>query len=165
MENLKSNLVLIETVPEAQTASPTQSEAAGDNPGTAEVTSAEKALLGTTAQKIDGLAEQEEGRKVLKESLVNRLNYTHFQDEVIIVQFGHRQFDRTVSMLALPKPCYGDVLECHWVDATDVHSHMSAPTGSISFWYLAGRNSSKSVPEIIEIDGTGRASGIAGDQP
>ena len=30
MENLKSNLVLIETVPEAQTASPTQSEAAGE---------------------------------------------------------------------------------------------------------------------------------------
>ena len=83
MENLKSNLVLIETVPEAQTASPTQSEAAGDTPGTAEVTSAEKTLLGTTAQKIDGLAEQEEGRKVLKESLVNRLNYTHFQDDVI----------------------------------------------------------------------------------
>jgi hypothetical protein len=154
MESLKSNLVLIESAPEAQTASPTQPEAADENLRSAEVTSAEKALLGKTAQHIHGLAEQEEGRKVHKERLVNRLNYTHFQDEVIQVQFAHRQFERTVSIPAMPQPCLGDVLECHWAETADV----AAVLKSYDFKYIlvsCGQKFIKAVPEVLAVDEQG----------
>ncbi len=142
MENLKSNLVLIETVPEAQTASPTQPEAAGDNPGTAEVTSAEKALLGNTAQKIGGLAEQEEGRKVSKEQLVNRLNFINFQDDVI---HSSLHPSRVRANAAADGRSRSRVWETPWnCDgwAQRMWTPCSSPTISISFWSPAGRNSS-----------------------
>jgi hypothetical protein len=154
MDSLKSNLVLIESAPEAQTASPTQPEAAGDTPGTSEVTPAEKSLLGKTTQEFDGLAAQEEGRKVLKERLVNRLNYTHFQDEVILVQFAHRQYERTVSVPAVPQPCHGDVLECHWAETADVASLLR----SYDIKHIlvsCGQKFIKAVPEILSVDEQG----------
>ena len=154
MESLKSNLVLIETVPEAQTASPTQPEAAGDNPGTAEVNSAEKALLGNTAQKFGGLAEQEEGRKVTKEQLINRLNFINFQDDVIHIHFTHREYGRTLLLMAVPQPCLGDTLELRWLGTTDVDSMLKSHR--LDFILVPrGQKFIKSVPEIIEIDGTG----------
>ena len=154
MENLKSNLVLIETVPEAQTASPTQLEAAGDNPGTAEVNYAEKALLGNTAQKIGGLAEQEDGRKVTKEQLINRLNFINFQDDVIHIHFTHREYGRTLLLMAVPQPCLGDTLELRWLGTTDVDSMLKSHR--LDFILVPrGQKFIKSVPEIIEIDGTG----------
>jgi hypothetical protein len=154
MESLKSNLVLIESAPEAQAASPTQPEAAGENLRPTEGTSAEKSLFDNSLQSSDGLAEQEEGRKVLKERLVNRLNYTHFQDEVILVQFAHRQFDRTVSMPAVPQPCHGDVLECHWTETAEVASLLK----SYDLKHIlvsCGQKFIKAVPEVLAVDEQG----------
>jgi hypothetical protein len=154
MEKITSKLALIEPAPEAQSASPAQPEAASGNSPSTEVTPVEKSVLGNPAQQIDGLAEQEEGRKVLKDRLVNRLNYTHFQDEVIIVQFAHRQSERTVSMPAVPQPCYGDVLECHWTETADV-AYLLESYDLKSILVSRGQKFIKAVPKVLAVDEQG----------
>jgi hypothetical protein len=153
MENT-SNLVLIEPASVANIASPIQPDAAGESLRSIAVSSAEKSLLGNSARPSDGLPEQAEGRKVLKERLVNRLNYAHFQDEVILVQFEHRQSARTVSISAVPQPCLGDVLECHWADTTDIAFLLKSH--DIKHILVShGQKFIKAVPEVLTIDEQG----------
>jgi hypothetical protein len=147
MENSNSNIVLIESASEAQTSPNTQ-------PETAEVTSAEKSLLGDTAPEIAGLAEQEEGRKVSKEQLVNRLNFINFQDDVIHIHFTHREYERTMLVAAAPEPCLGDTLELRWLGTTDVDSMLKSY--HLDFMLVPrGQKFIKSVPEVLDIDAKG----------
>jgi hypothetical protein len=104
MENTSSNLVLIETTPDPHAVVKNHPEPAAETCPPAEVTAAEKGQLVKPESKPGGLSAPEEGRKVLREHLVNRLNYVHFQDEVIQVHFTHRQCDRELTMAASPQP-------------------------------------------------------------
>ncbi len=153
MEN-SSNLVLVESALVANVASPIQPDAAGESSRFTAVSCAEKSILGNTARPSDGLTEQAEGRKVLKERLVNRLNYTHFQDEVILVQFEHRQSARAVSIPAVPQPCLGDVLECHWAETTDV-AFLLRSYDIKHILVSHGQKFIKAVPEVLTVDEQG----------
>ena len=125
-----------------------------------------KALLGDTAPKIGGLAEQEEGRKVSKEQLVNRLNFINFQDDVIHIHFTHREYERTMLVMAVaPEPCLGDTLELRWLGTTDVDSMLKSY--HLDFILVPrGQKFIKSVPGDTRTSmQQGVCSGAAGDQP
>ena len=154
MESLKSNLVLIETVPEAQTASPTQPAAAGDNPGTAEVTSAGKNLLAALPAADPENCAADTDRKVTQEQLVNRLNFINFQDDIIHAHFTHREYGRTLLVVAAPEPCLEKILKLRWLSETDVGSLLK--THLLDFILVPrGQKFIKSVPEVLAIDAKG----------
>jgi hypothetical protein len=155
MESLKSNLlVLIETTPDPHNPVKNPSEPAAPACPSTEVTAAEKTLLVKPEPAPGGLSVPAESRKVLREHLVNRLNYVHFQDEVIEVHFTHRQCDRGVSMEATPQPCLGEILECRWTEKTDVAGLLRG----YDLKYILvprGQKFIKAIVDVLEIDDRG----------
>ncbi|MBI5578203.1 MAG: PilZ domain-containing protein [Deltaproteobacteria bacterium] len=161
MESLQSNLVLIETTPDPHTVVEIHPEPAAQTSPPAEVTAGEKGLLTKPEPTPGESSTPEEGRKVLREHLVNRLNFVHFQDEVIQVHFTHRQCDRELSMAAAPQPCLGEILECRWAEKTDV--------ASLLRWHdlkyilvPRGQKFIKAVVEVLEIDDRGARLALPG---
>ncbi|MDO8943950.1 MAG: hypothetical protein Q7U75_12250, partial [Desulfobacterales bacterium] len=161
MENTSSNLVLIQTAPDPHAVVKIHPEPAAETCPPAEVTAAEKGLLAKPEPKPAGPSAPEEGRKVLREHLVNRLNYVHFQDEVIQVHFTHRQCDRGLSMAAAPQPCLGEILECRWAETTDV--------ASLLRWHdlkyilvPRGQKFIKAIVDVLEIDDRGARLALPG---
>jgi hypothetical protein len=53
-------------------------------------------------------------RPVRQNTLINRLNYAHFQDLPIIITFRHIKYSRIISLKAKPQPCKGRELVCTW---------------------------------------------------
>jgi hypothetical protein len=161
MENTSSNIVLIETTPDPHAVVKNHPEPAAETCPPAEVTAAEKGQLVKPESKPGGLSAPEEGRKVLREHLVNRLNYVHFQDEVIQVHFTHRQCDRELTMAASPQPCLGEILECRWAEKTDV--------ASLLRWHdlkyilvPRGQKFIKAIVDVLEIDDRGARLALPG---
>ncbi len=48
----------------------------------------------------------QKAKKVLRQDLVNKLNYINFQDATVLLNFKHRQFKRTLSLGGKPAPCF-----------------------------------------------------------
>ena len=59
-------------------------------------------------------------KQIPQSKLINRLNYLNFQDGSLLVNFKHTKYSRTVSLEAKPLPCQDDLLECLWVDPSEV---------------------------------------------
>jgi hypothetical protein len=68
---------------------------------------------------------QEEGKKVSKKHLINKLNFINFQDGSILINFIHSRFKQSHSRPATPQPCAGDRLECLWIDHKDPQPDLS----------------------------------------
>jgi hypothetical protein len=56
----------------------------------------------------------ENGKKIDKTQLINKLNYINFQDGTILINFKHPKYDKTISVKATPQPCMGDLVDCLW---------------------------------------------------
>jgi hypothetical protein len=74
---------------------------------------------------------REQGGRVRKKQLINRLNFLNFQDLPILINLKHKKYDTVISVKAMPQPCAGDRLECVWaepavlgnkLDSYDVHN-------------------------------------------
>ena len=63
---------------------------------------------------------QDNEKEMGKAKLINRLNYLNFQDGSLLVNFKHTKYSRVISLEAKPLPCQDDLLECIWVDPSDV---------------------------------------------
>lgn len=63
---------------------------------------------------------QDNEKELDRRKLINRLNYLNFQDGSLLVNFKHTKYPRTVSLEAKPLPCLNDLLECTWVDQSEV---------------------------------------------
>jgi len=59
-------------------------------------------------------------KEINRSKLINRLNYLNFQDGSLLVNFKHTRYSRTVSLEAKPSPCQDDLLECTWVEPSEV---------------------------------------------
>ena len=59
-------------------------------------------------------------KEIHQPKLINRLNYLNFQDGSLLVNFKHSKYSRTVSLEAKPLPCQDDLLECVWIEPSDV---------------------------------------------
>lgn len=54
-------------------------------------------------------------RKISRETLINRLNFLHFQSDALTVLLSHRLNGRSLRLTAIPEPCSDENLTCHWV--------------------------------------------------
>jgi hypothetical protein len=59
-------------------------------------------------------------KEINRNKLINRLNYLNFQDGSLLVNFKHTKYTRTISLEAKPLPCEDEMLECHWVDPSEI---------------------------------------------
>lgn len=53
-------------------------------------------------------------RKISRETLINRLNYLHFQSATLTVILTHRHNGRTLRLLANPEACTDESFSCLW---------------------------------------------------
>jgi hypothetical protein len=54
-------------------------------------------------------------KKIKKINLINKLNYTHFNDETILVKLKHNDYGREIFLKVKPQPCLKNTLECRWI--------------------------------------------------
>jgi hypothetical protein len=57
----------------------------------------------------------EDGKRVKRRDLLNRLNFINFSEGTIFASFRHLEHGDRVTFQAFPRPCLGDVLECRWL--------------------------------------------------
>lgn len=55
-------------------------------------------------------------RKISRETLINRLNYLHFQSATLIVLLIHRQNGRSLRLMATPEACIDENFACLWAE-------------------------------------------------
>ena len=116
MESAKKNLQLIDAsvgIGERKT-----SESASDARTKTRIRGQEKIAISKITPQFAEEKEQLQ-KTVNKTRLINRLNFLNFQDGSILVNFKHRKYEKTVSILAKPQPCLGDSLECQWTKEED----------------------------------------------
>jgi hypothetical protein len=77
-------------------------------------------------------------RRVRRESLINRLNFLHFQSAPLTVLLKHRQNGRSLRLACEPQPCSSDELTCYWSEPLSdsvlrgdfILRHMEVPNGN-----------------------------------
>jgi hypothetical protein len=150
MENSKPSLAAAAPQPGSENESEMAAAPAAGAQATSEVTAAEKSLLHGTGASGPEPPYPDAAQKVSRELLINRLNFTHFQDDCIQVHFAHRRYERSLLVPALPQPCFGEELECRWVHPADI----SAVLPSYDLDYILvprGRSFIQAVPKVIAI--------------
>lgn len=64
-------------------------------------------------------------REITREHLINSLNFLNFQNNGIIVNLRHKDFDRTLTLHALPQPCADHRLDCIWQDKSELPTNLA----------------------------------------
>ena len=65
-------------------------------------------------------------RRYDRQYLINKLNYTNFQDRTISVNFIHIKYNRTITRMANPQPCLGNELQCLWLEEETVPADLKS---------------------------------------
>ncbi|HBG06869.1 MAG: pilus assembly protein PilZ [Geobacteraceae bacterium GWC2_58_44] len=86
--------------------------------------------------------------------LINRLNFTNFQEDSILVNFRHSKYPRTVSLEANPLPCVNNKFECRWTDTREFQPNLSACIFE-NIFILDGQRLVVAVPELITLGDRG----------
>jgi len=119
-----------------------------------EVTVQEKKVISQTNQESTEASNNKTGKQLNKEYLVNKLNFTNFQDSTILVNFKHKKYDLSISFHASPKPCLGNQLDCLWVEADKniekLHSYKFN-----NFFVTDGTKLLSVTPEVSDINDEG----------
>lgn len=79
----------------------------------------------------------DQARRVRRESLINRLNFLHFQSSPMTVLLKHRQHGRSLRLSAEPQPCRESDFVCYWTEPPPESvrrgdfqlSHLEVPNG------------------------------------
>jgi hypothetical protein len=82
--------------------------------------------------------------------LINRLNFTNFQEGSIFVNFRHTKYQRTLSLEATPLPCLNNKFECHWTDPPESHPSLSSCSFE-NIYIFDGQRLIVAVPELITL--------------
>ena len=93
----------------------------------------------------------ETGRQLSKEYLVNKLNFTNFQDDTILINFKHKEYDLSISLHARPKPCLGNKLDCLWVEKEGIFEKLH-PYKFNNFFVIDGTKLLSVTPEVSNMD-------------
>lgn len=72
-----------------------------------------KALYALTRKRTQEI-EPAETVRILKDQLINKINFINFQDRTLLVNLKHRLYNNHLTLLARPEPCMGDELDCSW---------------------------------------------------
>ncbi len=60
----------------------------------------------------------ENRKNISRKTLINQLNYVHFNDGTILIKMKHKKYDNEISLEARPRPCTKNIVECHWIQVT-----------------------------------------------
>jgi len=96
----------------------------------------------------------EKSKQLSKEYLVNKLNFTNFQDGTILINFKHKKYDLSISFHATPKPCLGNTLDCLWIKKDRMNEKLH-PYKFNNFCIIDGTKLISVIPEISDINDEG----------
>jgi hypothetical protein len=94
------------------------------------------------------------GRKVTKPQLINRLNFSNFMEEAVLLHFSHRVYDRISVVPVFPEPCLGDVFECRWMEPPDL-TELARAYALTCALVPRGQNFIRFKPEVLEMTAKG----------
>jgi len=94
------------------------------------------------------------GKQLSKEYLVNKLNFTNFQDSTILINFKHKKYDLSISFHARPKPCSGNKLDCLWVETDEINEKLHSYKFS-NFFVIDDTKLLSVTPEVSGINDEG----------
>ncbi len=109
--------------------------------------------LSTPPASIEAV-EHEIGNEVSREYLVNKLNFTNFQDGTILINFKHTKYNRIITLHAKPKPCLGNHLDCLWVETQGLDEKLR-PYKFDNFFVIDGKKLLSVSPEEFSINDEG----------
>jgi hypothetical protein len=89
-----------------------------------------------------------------KEYLVNKLNFTNFQDGTILINFKHTKYDLSISFHARPKNCLGNKLDCLWVETSGINEKLHSYQFN-NFFVKDDTNLLLVTPEVSGMDDEG----------
>jgi len=119
-----------------------------------EVSSQETEIIFQADQQSTEASNNETGKQLSKEYLVNKLNFTNFQDGTILIHFKHKKYDLSISFHARPKPCSGNQLDCLWVEKDGINEKLH-PYRFKSFSVIDGTKLISATPEVSSINDSG----------
>jgi len=93
-------------------------------------------------------------KQLSKEYLVNKLNFTNFQDGTILINFKHKKYDLSISFHARPKPCSGNKLDCLWVEKDGMNEKLH-PYKFNNFSVIDGIKLISATPQVSNMDDKG----------
>ncbi len=97
---------------------------------------------------------QKKRNAVSKNHLVNKLNYTNFQDGTILINFKHPKYNRNITLHAHPQPCLGNRLDCLWTESDGIEHKLKSYQFE-SFYVDDGQNLLLVEPELIDANDKG----------
>ena len=131
-------------------------EAPDNHPKNAQQTSAaletgvqEKQALYRALQRGGEL--KEHGELLTKVHLVNKLNFTNFQNGTVLINMTHTKYERTLILHAKPQPCNGDQLDCLWVEDPGISNKLKSYRFE-SFYVTDGKTLLMVEPELLDLN-------------
>ncbi|MGD2272951.1 MAG: hypothetical protein PVI06_21315 [Desulfobacterales bacterium] len=97
---------------------------------------------------------QKRANVLTKVYLVNKLNYTNFQNGTVLVNLKHTKYNRTLILHAIPQPCEGDQLDCHWVQTEGIQQKLKLYHFT-SFYLTDGNKLIMVEPQLLDINHKG----------
>ena len=97
---------------------------------------------------------QAAAKKVDKTQLINKLNFTNFQDGTVLINFSHIKYDKVITLRAAPQPCMGDLVDCLWAEA-NYTSHITQSYEFSNLLIANGQKLLKVDAELVKIDQEG----------
>ncbi len=119
-----------------------------------EVNVQEKEEIFQAKQQSTEASNNQTGKQLSKEYLVNKLNFTNFQDGTILINFKHKEYDLSISFHARPKPCLGNQLDCLWVETYGINEKLHSYKFN-NFFVLDGTKLLSVTPEVSSMNDEG----------
>ncbi|MGD9348680.1 MAG: hypothetical protein PVF71_03450, partial [Desulfobacterales bacterium] len=118
METAKERLQVIESFTQDEETQATLSAKPSD--ADTQISSTEKKVLYAVTRRSSAEDESTEAVSISKAQLINKINFINFQDRTLLLNFKHRKYQTPLTLLAAPRPCLDDDLECSWVESDKV---------------------------------------------
>ncbi len=128
-----------------------QSTLTADSTGVGEQ---EKKVLSRLVKKREDFEQQEKGKAVSKKRLINKLNYTNFQDKSILINLRHPKYGRRIILHAKPQPCSGKRLVCLWAETDGIKQKLKSYKFE-SLFIPDGQKLIVAEPKLIDINKKG----------
>jgi hypothetical protein len=152
MANVQNNFQLLKFG--TGTSGRKKEDTAQTSPATNEVSEQEKEEISRIVQRSADTKEPEKWLAVRKTHLINKLNYTNFQDGTIFIKMTHAKDDRTLILFAKPQPCADDQLDCLWMESGGIDQKLKSYKFD-SFFITDGNKLLMVEPELIDISDCG----------
>ena len=95
--------------------------------------------------------QDDKGKNVSKDQLINKLNFINFQDGTVLINFNHLKYDKTITLKATPQPCMGGLVDCLWVEDKNISQIIQSYAFS-NMMITNGRKLLRVDAELIRID-------------